>query len=224
MKIYIAHYTPLKDRKNSLSAMMGNNGITNYEFVEGEPSEKFKSLFLEKENREFYWAKKIKNLNYNCDIKFRDLKKSEISLIYKHLDIYAKISKSDYEYALVLEDDVIFHENFLNKIDLIFNETNSNFDLIFLGNGCGLRINPSIVNPLKLCYKKSHPASKCTDSYLISKKAAKIFLDNLRNICLPIDFELNYFMFKYDMVVYWAEPPIFEQGSQNGVFSSSLNE
>ena len=100
--------------------------------------------------------------------------------------------------------------------------TPEDWDYIFIGSGCNLRINPKLVLPEKVAYKKEHPATKCTDSYCITFSAAKRVLSTILPFTLPIDFELNYQLERHDMNVYWWEPPIVVQGSQCGLYDSEL--
>ena len=63
--------------------------------------------------------------------------------------------------------------------------------------------------------------TKTVDSYLISNKCAKILYDNLIPFCLPIDFSINPIFVKNNMNVYWAEPALIHQGSEDFYASSA---
>ncbi len=216
-KIYIAHYIPLKDRKINLFNQLKNYNLSAI-WIEDEPKpEEIKSLYSsDKWNKKFH---EMNNLNYSLK---RDLKKSELSLCYKHLKIYEDIVKNDIKTALVLEDDVILERNFCNVFNLNLSLTPKNWDFIFIGNGCNLRIPTSQLIQNNIAYRKEHPASKCTDSYIIKLNSAKKILQTIIPFTFPIDFELNYQMFKHNMNVYWWEPPIVYQGSQCGLYRSEI--
>lgn len=222
MNAYICHYSPLNDRKKHIEKEISKiDFITDHEFVEFEPSEDF--IGRHYRNSELIWRFKVSGLDYGSFIPFRELSKSEISLLYKHYIIYEKIVNSPDDYSFVFEDDIIVNDNF-NRINLSDkNVLDFEWDFIFLGNGCGLRIPEFRRRDGKIFYRKDHPASKCTDSYIIKKDAAKKVLNDMRDFSLPIDFELNHIMRKNNMKAYWVDPPIIGQGSQNNIFKSSIN-
>ena len=69
--------------------------------------------------------------------------------------------------------------------------------------------------------------TRCTDSYIVSNKCAKQLCNYIANlqykINLPIDWWLNLADTHNNFNIYWAEPTIVTQGSQNGIYKSSLN-
>ena len=69
-------------------------------------------------------------------------------------------------------------------------------------------------------YKKESPSSKCADSFLIKKDAARKLANGLKRFSLPIDFELNYHLHCHKMNVYWTEPSLTKQGSETGLFKT----
>jgi hypothetical protein len=105
--------------------------------------------------------------------------------------------------------------------------------MLFIGNGCNLHIEKDKIENGKYIYEKClYPtswsgdgATRCLDSYIISKNCAvKIcnYIDNLKSqINLPIDWLLNVIARNNNFKVYWAEPTIVTQGSQNGIFEGS---
>ena len=70
-------------------------------------------------------------------------------------------------------------------------------------------------------------ATRCTDSYVITKKGAHSlinYIDNLKKkIDMPIDWFLNSAARSTLLKVYWAEPTIITQGSELGLFNVSYN-
>jgi hypothetical protein len=85
-----------------------------------------------------------------------------------------------------------------------------------------LRIDKNRVVDGQPAYIKEHPASKCTDSYVVKKSAVEKILNTMEQYSFPIDFELNYQMCINNMNVYWWEPPLVIQGSQNGLYRSEI--
>ena len=228
MKTYIAHYKPLIQRKENLDKFLSAAFYDNFSFVVDEPNDEFIKknycLFSAPEiSPVTAWEERTKCLDYGSVINYRSLSDAEISLLYKHFLIFSKIAESSEDFALVLEDDVVFGANFKQELDSAIKNTPEQWDFIFMGSGCGLRVEPNKIKEGKISYLKRHPAGKCTDSFLIKKSAAKKILSTLFPFVLPIDFELNYHMMKHDMKVYWIEPPFVFQGSQIGLYSSEIN-
>lgn len=148
----------------------------------------------------------------------RALGLGSISPCIKHINVYDLIASGDDEYALLLEDDIVLHDNF-RDIGKYMEDAPSDWDMIFLGSGCGL--SPEFITPDKVFYKKESPSTKCTDSFLIKKEAATKLRDRMVPFSLPIDFELNYHLHMLGFNVYWVDPPIVSQGSELGMFHST---
>jgi len=220
MKTYVAHYNKLTDRKANIEKLFKLASYPDYQFVTNEPTQEFINEFYAAS--EELWYERVSQLNYGGPISFKKLSKAEISLLYKHYVILNEVADNHNE-ALILEDDVIFSTSFTQELKDVLNDVPDDWDFIFLGSGCNLRIPKQNLVKDKLCYLKSHPASKCTDSFFITKAAAQKVLSSLMPFVLPIDFELNYHMFLHDMNVYWVEPPIIKQGSQTGLYQSLIN-
>ena len=218
-KVYIAHYTPLESRKESLISKLDSFGVQ-AAWIEDEPTRQdIDNLHT---NTPILWNHKLQNLDYGGPIPHKQLTRSELSIAFKHLKIYEDIVKNGIQTALVLEDDVVFEEDFVNKFNFNLMSTPNDWDLIFIGSGCNLRIPPNNVISGKIAYKKEHPASKCADSYLINLSASDRILNTIIPFTLPIDFEINHHMRIHDMSVYWWEPPVITQGSQCGLYTSEI--
>jgi len=221
MKTYIAHYTKLENRKKNLEQLLTAADYKNFHFVTDEPPKHFVDMFYSSSPK--LWKERIAGLNYGSKVNYRGLSRAEISLLYKHYLMFERIACGNDSYALILEDDVIFGENFKEELKNSIEQTPPDWDFIFIGSGCNLRIPPRQLQPNKVSYLKKHPAGKCTDSFLVKQAAAVRVLSTLLPFVLPIDFELNYHMMKHDMKTYWIEPPFVCQGSQNGQYTSEIN-
>jgi GR25 family glycosyltransferase involved in LPS biosynthesis len=162
--------------------------------------------------------------------KFINLNNAEISLFLHHIECCKRIVDSNLEYGIILEDDVVFGEDFKNKLEKYINELPDNYDMLFFGEGHGAHI-PSyrIVND-KNVYLKSVKlnggASKCSDSYIISNNCCRKILNCFHKIQLirkPYDHFLNNICLFNNFIVYWSEPTITKQGTALGLYRSSLN-
>ena len=204
----MAHHSPLKERKENILKNI-----------------KFDMQWQESEPKDVYWTSDDRSWNLKCsESPFRQLRKEEISIAHKHIEIYKDIVKNSYERSLILEDDILLAKDFENLFNIFLKNTPIDWDFIFIGSGCGLRINQNHITQDQTAYKCDPPRSKCVDSYCITLNAAKKILSTIIPFSLPIDFELNYQMISHNMNCYWWEPPLTAQGSQCGIYNSSIQK
>jgi len=212
MKIFVLHYSKLLDRKRHILAEFEKNNITDYEFIEAYDKDTLstseKAIFVD------------------------NFKLSMASLILKHFKAYSEIAEK-YDNALILEDDVVLSNDFSNKLNMYMDKLPNDYDMLFIGNGCNLHIQPNKLIQGQYIYEKcleptpwgGGGATRCTDSYIISKKCAKQLLKYIQNlqykINQPSDWWLNLACRDNKFKVYWAEPTIVSQGTQIGKFMSS---
>jgi len=145
------------------------------------------------------------NLNSNDKKIFtNNVNDANMAISLSHLYCYKEIAEK-YEYGLILEDDAIFDKNFNNNQNIYKKNLKANS----LGGGLG--------------------ASRGTGCYLVSKKCALKITYNIKTyyyngiykINDPIDWWLNYVFRRNNFNIYWAEPTISTQGTQNGKYESS---
>ena len=101
-KIFIIHYKPLLERKQYLINYFINNNITNYEFRD----------LYQRENL----SKEIKDKYFKLD----NLNPAQICITIEHIETYRQIindNKNTNKWYLILEDDAIFCDNFIDKIN-----------------------------------------------------------------------------------------------------------
>lgn len=211
MKVFVIHYKKLVDRKRYILEQFQKHNITDYEFVEIDRDELH---------------------NHNIDMFEENFSRSQIAISLSHFYAYKEISEK-YENALILEDDVILTENFTEILTRYMSQLPPNYDMLFIGNGCNLHIESHRITPDKYIYEKclfptswgGNGITRCTDSYIVSKKCA-VNLCNYINtlpykITLGIDWWLNVAGRDNNFEVYWAEPTIVTQGTQTGLYNSS---
>lgn len=222
-KVYIAHYTKLIERKFNLDAALRQNEIKAeyiYQFDKDVLTEQIiKEFYLE--NEEEYNKTIVKTYKEKCT-PFRKLNLAEISLTIKHCIIMEKISKECNKYALVLEDDVVFANNFVNLFNEYLEKTPNDWDVIFLGNCCNLRVPKEFLEEGKIAYLKEHPSSKCADSFLIKKSMAEKISKTMKPFRTISDWEYSYQFYLHNAKVYWWDPPLISQGSETGLFKTTL--
>lgn len=217
--VYVMHYKPLVERLTHIQDLMSSHNIE-YTVFDEEPGEKLDEYFFDD-----YDTRKNKLLLFPGNQPQKDVKDSEISLAFKHVRALEKMVKDNIPVALFLEDDAILCDNFSSIANIYLANTPEDWDMIFPGNGCNLRIDQSRIKPGQLSYLKEHPATKCTDSYFIKLDAAKKLLTTIKPFHIAIDWELNFQLKHHDFKVYWFEPHIIEQGSDGagtGIWRSAI--
>jgi len=195
-KIFVCHWDKLVDRKKELIEVLSEENIFDYEFVcdydkETWSEEKIKSDFP-----------KIFEVVEGYG---RKLKPSEISLSLKHVKIIREVAEK-YEYALVLEDDVILCDNFVEEFLESYNQLPDDWDIAWVGTCCGLHAPTS---EDKRVYRVN--GSRCTHAYAISNIGAKKVLSELKYCNTGADFFFNLIIEKFNLNNYWFEPALAVQ-------------
>ena len=198
-KIFICHWDKLTDRKEKLIKVLSEENIFDYEFV----CDYDKDTWSEEEIK--YDFPKIFEVVEGYG---RKLKPSEISLSLKHVKIIREVAEK-YEYALVLEDDVILCDNFVEEFLESHNELPDNWDIAWVGTCCGLHAPTS---EDKRVYRVN--GSRCTHAYAISNIGAKKVLSELKYCNTGADFFFNLLIEKFNLNNYWFEPALAIQSPE----------
>jgi len=226
--IYIVHYKKLKERKKYLKSQLEKFGVDHY-FIESydrnDVDNDVINSFYKKDKR--LWKERTHNIYRKINLKFRELRKSEICNALSHLEAFKKIAASDKDYGIIIEDDVIFKNNFIEKLNNLISNTPNDFDVIFFGSSFNIprldKLTKSKTLKIKKSiYKKIPGVTRTVDGYIIKKELAKILYEKINEIVLPFDFELNYFFKKINPDCYWYDPGLIVQGSQSGKYKSSI--
>ena len=226
-KIYVVHYTKLVERLTKLIPTLNASGV-DYEIItkwdkEDITSDNIVSLFdSNKENFE----KKISALWDGNVHKYRHLNMPEISCTLKHFEAIRKVAEECPNFGLIVEDDVIFDQNFAVNFIQKLQDTPDDWDAVFMGIGCGLSF---VTSKLKQedhvkggVFRASHPATNCAEAYMLKPSMAKKIYDGLP-FSLVSDWEIAYQLYKNNANVYWWFPALATQGSKNGMFKSELD-
>jgi hypothetical protein len=135
--------------------------------------------------------------------------------------------RNEAEWILVLEDDAV-PENFaFEKIEEIIGSQKPKNTWINLNSGAGLLRTASDPKPNYLGLFRIRPAAtRCSVAYLVSRDLADSILneavvDGIPD-WLPIDVFFQAALRKFKAKSFWSDPAIFSQGSETGVFRSSL--
>ena len=217
IKIFTIHYKKLTERKINIINQLEKFGLQT-EFVD-----KFDRDILNDKNLYIFDSNKL-------GTKF----KASAAITLSHIYCFYNISISnDYSYALILEDDALLSDNFLNQLNNYISQLPGDWDMVFIGDGCNLHIEKKDIKPNINIYKKClYPtqwggdgATRCTDSYLVNKKCAVNLCQYINTLSYKIDDNIDWWLNKVsrdnNFNVYWAEPTIVTQGTQNGKYKSS---
>ena len=164
-----------------------------------------------------------KNINPNKPVRQR-LTEGAGFLLLTYYKIMSLFLKSDADVVLVLESDVQIHENWIEECNASIADWKKidgwKQSMVFCGNGCNLQAPSTAKRQGRLVLMNS---SKCTDSMLWSKENIRQIFKDMFPIIAPIDWFFNYWFADHPThQAYWLEPTIFEQGSQNGTYSSEV--
>ncbi len=233
IKTTILHYKPLADRKQNMIRQMEKHGFTNYSFftdydgneLTNEDVRKYCGRMKDEPDRVREKTSIYERIIPNARSTLRELNMGEISLAVKYGKLFEQFASSDDEYFLLFEDDVVLCENFEHHFKNYLENTPSDWDVIYFGSGAGLTpqtIHGIPISPNKTSYLMSHPASRCTDSIIIKRKAAADLARTWFPFNLAADWEISYQHHLHNHQVYWWEPSLVRQGSEHGIFKSTL--
>ena len=223
-KIFICHYEKLSERKKILLNHLDNENIHDYEFITDYNKDTWSKDKIKKDFPKIFETIEIKphvdfimlgnsrsvsSVTLLPDKSGKKLRDSQISLTLKHLKIIQEVAEK-YEYALVLEDDVVLCDDFLKKFSDSFNQLPDDWDLGWVGTCCGLNAFPILEG--KLIYKNS--GARCTHAYIISNQGAKKILPEVKYCNHVCDFFFNIVIEKCKLNNYWFEPVLATQSSQ----------
>lgn len=218
---YVMHYSKLIEREKHLKECLKNIPRQPIIITEFDQENLTEELIKESYILDIQRYEEAIKFGYAGNKKLRSC---DISLNLKHYEAMKRFIESNEQVALFLEDDIIPTPNYIEQIKFIILNTPSDYDMIFIGLGNGEKFRKErIKNAKKIndyCYEMQ--STNCTEAYLISRNAAIKLYENFLPFSLPIDWELGYRIVQLNLKVFWWFPHIFEQGSSNGKFKSSL--
>lgn len=227
-KTIILHCKTLADRKPHMVSQMEKHGFSNYCFFEDYDANELtedvitQSCIRMKDDID---AIKKKTAIYEKIIpnvwrSLKELNRGELSLAIKYGKLFQQISAFDDEFFILLEDDVVLCEDFQYHFTHFLNNTPSDWDAIYFGSGANLV--PPHTSKEKTAYLMDHPASRCTDSMVFKNKTIHDLAKTWFPFNLAADWEISYQHYLHNHKVYWWYPSLTQQGSQTGMYVSSL--
>jgi len=165
-------------------------------------------------------------LTYYFENNIREkLTKGALSCTLNHFLCYERMVKNKDKYALIFEDDPFFLGNFVEKFNRMVPEiaTLAPCFMVSLENTT-LKF-PSFRQTKKGKYLYDAFEGRCACAYLIDQAAANAMLNELKKqkCNIIIDHWHNKIIRQNLIKMYWAHPPLVEQGSHNGKMNSTLS-
>ena len=116
------------------------------------------------------------------------LTRGAIGCALSHKKVYEKIINDNLQSALIIEDDITFDDNFMDKLKIISYNTPKEYDIIYLGysDGSIQHIGPNVTNDTFIKSDKIYG----TFGYIVTKEGAKKLLD-IFPITNQIDSEIS---------------------------------
>lgn len=160
-------------------------------------------------------------ITHTCGIAINaqnELSKGKISCTYKHFLCIEDIVKNNYEYGVIMEDNMYLIDDVPKILDIYIQQLNKmypDWDILF---DCGWQDPPVryIEQPLiegQIVYAKTneitnqcHGGTKCAQFYLINLKCAKKLYENFLPFNNAPDWWMNDLFRKLNIKSFWAEP------------------
>lgn len=199
--VYICHWNKLIERKHHIIQQLEINNIKNYSFVELYDKEDWNKEKIEKEYPRVF-GKTNRDKRY--------LKLSEISLLLKHCWIIKDTYEKQYNSIMILEDDVIFCNNFTYYFNNFKKQLPDTWDCCWVGSCCGLHA-PNATNS---CNIYPSMTSRCCHCYIINKSGINKLIDEIKNIDTGIDWYYNDVIPRLKLNAFWFEPSLAEQSTE----------
>jgi len=143
-----------------------------------------------------------------------NLKPGEISLVLNWAAVAQDAVDKKYSVVMILESDVIFHEDFLSKLSVAMNRlTGKPWDYLSINAGADLV--PHRRDPNECWFAPTNPYyhTRTTAAMIVKVSMLEKILGTLFPFSEVLDWELNYQLTLHSSVSWWLDPPIVRQGS-----------
>jgi glycosyl transferase family 25 len=208
--VYVVHALKNYERhEKHVNALFEKHGLKHQFMTKGDPS------LVTPEVLSYYFVPKIKDI----------LSLGVLSCTLNHILCYEAVVKNNNKLALIFENDPFFLKHFDERLRKVVEEAKQ------LPPGFIVSLeNSSLTFPPFRKLKRNqflYPAGKgrMAGAYLIDFLAAQNMLAEIKkNKCdTVIDWWHNHLIEKNIVKMYWAHPPLTEQGSHNGELSSTIS-
>jgi hypothetical protein len=185
--------------------------IYDYQFIENFDKNDWNVEQIEKEYPKIFNEWKTGDPSYD-----EESQNSERSLALKHAFIIKDAFENQYDVSLVLEDDAVLCDNFIEYCNMFMEQLPSDWDIAWVGSCLNLH-EPQIEG--KYVYK-TDKGSRCTHAFLINRSMVNKVISYVSQINLPSDHFYNYLIQKFNLNNYWFEPSLSIQSME---YPSSLS-
>lgn len=195
-KIFVIHYDKLVERKKYIKSFFNENFITNYEF------------------RNLWQRDSLTDVIKNSYFKLNNLNNAQICVTIEHIETYRNILENcadENKWFLILEDDAIFCDNFVNNLNFYMNCVPEDAEYLDINDYSKLN-SESLWSPQN--------ATRTTCSYLIKKQTCKKILSTIVPFNHAIDHELNTQFRIHNIKNYWSNNSLIHHGSGSTYKSS----
>ena len=146
-----------------------------------------------------------------------NLKLGEISLVLNWKHAAETAVKRGYEVVMILESDVLFHDDFLQKLEEsmdLLKRGNVGWDFLSLSAGANLRPH-RLAGDTTLGWfpVQNYYHTRTTDAMIVRGSMLSSILGTLVPFAEVLDWELNYQLSRHNSRSFWLDPPILRQGS-----------
>lgn len=204
------------DRAAYLETWFETNQISKSQYTFCMPTYGTDPLFHTSTPWVFYnpWQEKRPRLaNWNS----RNLKAGELSLLFNFALVANRAVKEGHSVVMILESDVIFCEEFLDRLKEAMNSLSSlsQWDFLSLSASADLVPMRSPHETQQRWFPPSNPYfhTRCTDSMIFRVSMLEKILKSYFPCAEALDWELNYHLTKHGSKSWWLDPPILRQGS-----------
>ena len=210
--IYVVHgIQGYEEREQILTDLLHRQYKLDFEFVTESKDQAENDVWLKK-----YFSEDIKEI----------LPRGGMYCTLVHILIYEKILQNNDRFAIIFENDVCFiGSDFIEKIKLVSQEASQLEEGFLISLENSTLLFPSWKKVKKGKYLYEATKGRCAGAYMIDRKAAEIMLDYIKEQkCTEvIDWWHNTLVKQGVLKMYWAHPPLTEQGSFNGKLTSSIS-
>ena len=114
----------------------------------------------------------------------------------------------------------------LSRLERVLSNLPKDYDVVSLEDGAGLHASRYGIKMTedKSLYKIPDGRMRCTGAFIISNEccAKLVQLNEKKRYTLEIDMQMWLYGSLGLLNMYWAEPHVFTQGSQKGIYKSSI--
>ena len=204
-KTYIINMDKDTERLRKVKKQLDDYDISNYERIQGVNGKELTEVQLE---------------NATSKICKEYCIKSSIGCAMSHIKVYKKIVDNNDSSALILEDDVVFEDDFKSRLLKKTSDVPKDFDIVYIGcNQCNKKGDiKSIADLYSLTFKSKYEninesvfvprMAFALHAYIVSNKGARKLLEMFERdkIYGHIDLQIQNEREKYDLKVYAIRP------------------